>query len=201
MPQSISAAEAFRKNIQATHTLLQRCDTLAQPLHHATEMIRQALTAGRKILCCGNGGSAADAGHLAAEITGRYLINRPGFPAIDLTASPSLVTALINDFPPQEVFARQIQALGQEGDVLVVLTSSGNSENIRLALLMAKKKKLGTISFLGRDGGKCRGMADVEMIVPDDVTARIQEVHQLLYHTLCEILDPTLAQLAAMREG
>lgn len=191
-----AGAQLLRDNIAATHKLLDLCEPLALPMAHAAGLIRDTLVTGRKLLCCGNGGSAADAAHFAAEITGRYLLDRPGFPALDLTASPALITALINDFPPQELFARQVQAVGQSGDVLTVFTTSGNSENIRLALAAAREKQIKTISFLGRDGGKCRGLADVELIVPASVTARIQEVHQLLYHTICEILDPQLAALA-----
>jgi len=176
--------------------LLAQCQSMGSQLDHAAKRVLDAIVRGNKILCCGNGGSSADAAHFAAEIAGRYLNNRPGFPAIDLTASSSLVPALINDFPPAEVFARQVQAMAAPGDVLVVFTSSGNSENILLALEMANKKQMETISFLGRDGGKCRGLADVEFIVPHNVTARIQEVHQLLYHTLCEAIDPALIQLA-----
>ncbi len=118
----------------------------------------------------------------------------PGFPALDLSAEHSVVTALANDYPPQEVFARQVQAFGQAGDVLAALSTSGNSENVRLALEMAKNIGVRTIAFLGRDGGACRDLADVQFIVPHDTTARIQEVHQLLYHTICEVLDPVLAE-------
>lgn len=196
MPQTPSPAALFEQNIQATHDLLDRCADLAHPLEHATQLIIKALLHGKKILSCGNGGSSADAAHFIAEISGRYLINRPGYPAIDLTACSSLVTALINDFPPEEVFARQVQALGSQGDVLVVFTSSGNSANIVQSLAMAKRLGLATISFLGRDGGQCRGLADVQFIVPSEVTARIQEVHQLLYHTLCQAIDPVLQQHA-----
>lgn len=196
MTNTPSAANLLNQNIQATLELLSRCDVLAQPLEQATQRILQAILRGNKILCCGNGGSSADAAHFAAEIAGRFLINRPGYPAIDLTACSSLITAMINDFPPAEVFARQVQSLAVPGDVLVVFTSSGNSENVVQALEMARRKEVETISFLGRDGGRCKGMADVELIVPHDVTARIQEVHQLLYHTLCQALDPVLAQHA-----
>ncbi len=197
MTHPSSAAALFQRNVQATQELLGQCGFLAQPLEQATQRVLEAIQRGNKVLCCGNGGSSADAAHFAAEITGRYLVNRPGFPALDLTASSSLVTALINDFPPAEVYARQVQSLSRPGDVLVVFTSSGNSENILLALEMARKKQVETISFLGRDGGKCRGLADVEFVVPSQVTARIQEIHQLLYHTLCEALDPALAKLAS----
>lgn len=194
-------ASLFRQNIQYTHELLNQCEVLAEPLGQATGIVWRALAQGKKILCCGNGGSSADAAHFAAELTGRYKMDRTGFPAIDLTGSPALLTALLNDYPSQEIFARQIRAIGQPGDVLVVFTSSGNSPNICLALKQAQAQGLHAISFLGRDGGACRSLATVDLIVPGDSTARIQEVHQLIYHTLCEALDKPLAQLAIKRLG
>ena len=121
-------------------------------------------------------------------------MNRPGFPAIDLTTNASLVTALINDFPPDELFERQVRALGRKGDVLTVFTTSGNSANVLKALAAAKEVGIGTISFLGRDGGKAKGKADVDLIVNSPTTARIQEAHLLLYHTICQVLDPVLAK-------
>ena len=199
--QVTAGAKLLRENIQHTRDLLDACDTLAEPLGQAIWLVRAALAGGQKLLCCGNGGSAADAAHFAAEITGRYKIDRTGFPAIDLTGSPSLLTALVNDYPAEQLFARQIQALGQRGDVLVVFTTSGQSANIRLALKQAKSQGLKAISFLGRDGGACRSLADVDLIVPAQVTARIQEIHQLMYHTLCEAIDPELARLAHERAG
>ena len=158
-------------------------------------MIWASISKGGKLLSCGNGGSAADSAHLSAEIAGRYVIERRGFPAIDLSSNASLVTALANDYPPSEVFARQVTAMGVAGDVLTVFTTGGNSENIQLALATARERQIGTIAFLGRDGGKCKGQADIELIVPSEITARIQEAHEVLYHTMCEILDPLLAEL------
>jgi D-sedoheptulose 7-phosphate isomerase len=181
-------------NIQASQQLTAQLAAFAKPLAAAVEATSNALLAGNKILCCGNGGSAADGAHLAAEIAGRYLLARPGYPAIDLTANSSLLTALVNDYPPHEVFARQIDAFGSPGDVIIAFTTSGNSENIRLALLAANNKKITTIAFLGRDGGRCRGLAQIEFIIPSDHTARIQEAHQLLFHSLCDCLDPILAK-------
>lgn len=189
------AMACYQANVDATRKLLDACDHLAQPLAQATAMLLETIVAGGKMLCCGNGGSAADAAHFAGEITGRYKLDRPGYPALDLTASPALITALINDFPAQEVFARQIQALGKPGDALVVFTTSGQSENIRLALAQARKMHIRSIAFLGRDGGRCAGMADIQLIVPSQTTARIQEIHQLFYHTICETLDEPLAKL------
>ncbi len=183
----------FRANIEAAQHLLDHIGHFADPLSKAAELIYESVTNGGKLLCCGNGGSACDAAHFVAEITGRYVLDRPGFPAVDLTANASLFTALINDFPPEQVFARQVQALGAPGDVLAAFSTSGNSANVRLALEVAGAKRIQSIAFLGRDGGKCKGLATVELIVPSQTTARIQEVHELLLHTLCEAIDPFLA--------
>lgn len=188
------AADALRANVDAARTVLAGLVDLTEPLAGAARMIAGALTGGRKMLCCGNGGSAADCAHLTTEIAARFKLQRRGFPAIDLTANHSLVTALINDFPPQEVFARQVHALGAPGDVLVALSTSGASANIRNALVAAGERGVDTIALLGRDGGACRGLATIELIVPADSTARVQEAHLVLYHTICELIDPLLAR-------
>lgn len=186
--------DLLARNAESARELFAMLPAFAEPLARAADATLEALLAGRKVLACGNGGSAADAAHFTAEIAGRYVLDRPGFTAIDLTSQHSLMTALINDFPPEQVYARQVQALGAPGDVLVAFTTSGKSTNVRLALEVAGAKSIKTIAFLGRDGGACRGLADVEIIVPSDTTARIQEAHLLLYHTLCEIIDPVLAE-------
>ncbi len=188
-------AEILKANIEASQALIGQLDRFAQPLADAATLIYEAIKAGGKLISCGNGGSAADSAHFSAEIAGRYVMERRGFPAIDLSSNASLVTALANDYPPQEVYARQVVALGAAGDVLAVFTTSGNSENITLALGAAKEAGIKTIAFLGRDGGQCKGRGDVEFIVPSDVTARIQEAHELLYHSLCQVLDPLLVEL------
>ena len=189
------APELLRTNLRDLARLAEAVADLAEPLDQATTLLQQSLTAGGQMLCCGNGGSACDAAHFAAEIAGRYKIERRGFPALDLTADHSLLTALINDYPPQEVFARQVVAHGRPGDVLCAFTTSGNSENVRLALAAARDRGVRTVAFLGKGGGACRDLADVQLIVPHDTTARVQEMHLLLYHTICEALDPVLAQL------
>lgn len=187
-------ANLLSTNIAASLRLTDQLQGLSGPLGDAAALMAQALLGGRKVLCCGNGGSAADCAHLTAELAGRYLLDRPGYAAIDLTANHSLLTALVNDFPPEQVFARQVQALGNPGDVLVAFSTSGKSVNIRLALEIAGAKSMKSIAFLGRDGGDCRSLADVALIVPAQITARIQEAHLLLYHTLCDVLDPILAE-------
>lgn len=189
----LDVGQTWHRNLTTGQALLERCQVLAEPLERVTALIGEALLGGRTLLCCGNGGSAADSAHFTAELAGRYKLPRRGFPAIDLTSEHSLLTALINDYPPEEVFARQIEAFGQRGDVLAVFTTSGDSENVRLALERAAARGLRTVAFLGKGGGRCKGLAEVELLVPHDVTARVQEVHQLLYHTICEVLDPVLA--------
>jgi len=193
------AAQHLKDNINALKGVLNSLDELGEPLGKAAILVQTALLTGRKVLACGNGGSSADAAHLTGELAGRYVIDRRGYCAIDLTANNSLLTALINDYPPADVYARQVEALGSEGDVLVALTTSGNSENVVKAIKMAKSRGLKTIAFLGRTGGTCKGLADVELIVRAEVTARIQEAHLLLYHTLCEAIDQALAEKSINR--
>jgi len=176
----------------ATIAAVQAVKALAPELARASKMIGDALLAGRKLLCCGNGGSAADASHLATEIVVRLADDRPAYPAISLCDSGSTLTAASNDYGFDHVFERQIQALGQAGDVLVAFSTSGNSKSVVLALREARSRGLATIAFLGKTGGACKGLADVELIVPSDATARIQECHQVMYHCLCKLIDPAL---------
>lgn len=191
--ENATVGQMLNDNLKAMVQLAAAMDGLGEPLARATSLIQNSLTQQGKLLCCGNGGSACDAAHFTAEIAGRYVLERRGFPAIDLTADHSILTALINDYPPEEVFARQVVAQGKAGDVLCGFTTSGNSENVRRALVAAKEHGLATIAFLGKGGGQCKGLADVELVVPHQTTARVQEMHLLLYHTLCEALDPVLA--------
>ena len=186
------AAAPLAANLQAARGVQEQLPALAGLLGQAAQTIAGALLNGDKVLCCGNGGSAADCAHFCTEIAGRYRLERRGFPAIDLTANHSLLTALVNDFPPEQVFARQVQALGKSGDVLIAFSTSGNSANVRRAIEAAGSQGLRTIAFLGRGGGGCKGLAGIELIVPSDNTQRIQEAHQLLYHTICDLLDPLL---------
>jgi D-sedoheptulose 7-phosphate isomerase len=160
----------------------------------ASDLIEQCLRAGNKLLICGNGGSASDAAHFATELVVRFAKDRRAYPAICLTGDGGLLTAAGNDYGFDEIFARQVAAFGLEGDVLIVLTTSGNSKNVRRALEEAKSRKLKMIAFLGRDGGSTIGLANVDLLVASDSTARIQEAHQLLLHVLCETIESHLAQ-------
>ena len=146
------------------------------------------------MLVCGNGGSAADAAHFATEFVVRFSHDRPAYPAIALTSDGGLLTAAGNDYGFDEIFARQVAAYGAQGDLLICLTTSGNSENVKRALAEAKTRKLKTIALLGRDGGATLGSADVDLVVKSESTARIQEAHKFLLHVLCEIAEERLAQ-------
>ncbi len=156
------------------------------------EAVIEVYRTGRKVLLCGNGGSAADAQHLAAELVNRYKVDRPPLAAIALTTDSSILTAVGNDFHFHEVFVKQIEALGQPGDLLLAITTSGNSPNIIRALQAAKQRGLVTAGLLGRDGGKAAPLVDIPVIVPLQDTARIQEVHLMIEHTVCEIVDEVL---------
>jgi D-sedoheptulose 7-phosphate isomerase len=160
----------------------------------AADLIAECLRMGNKVLVCGNGGSAADAAHFATELVVRFAKDRRAYPAICLSGDGGLLTAAGNDYGFDEVFARQVAAFGVLGDVLICLTTSGNSKNVKRALQEAKIRKLKTIAFLGRDGGSTIGIADVDLLVRSDSTARIQEAHQLLLHVLSETIETCLAE-------
>ena len=186
------ARQVLRTNVAAATELLQRLPDLEAQVEAASAIIAEAFLSGHKLLACGNGGSAADASHLTTEFVARYERERRGYPAISLASHAGDLTAIGNDYSFADLFARQVQAYGKPGDVLVVFTTSGNSENIFRALVAAKQLKLKTIAFLGRDGGECAGMADVELSVGGKLTARIQEGHKFLLHTICELVDEQL---------
>jgi D-sedoheptulose 7-phosphate isomerase len=148
-----------------------------------------AWEAGGKLLVCGNGGSAADSQHLAAELTGRYRADRPGWPALALTTDTSALTAMGNDLGFEQVFARQVEALGRPGDVLLVISTSGDSPNCLAAAATARRQGLRCHGLLGRGGGRLAGAVDAAVVVPAEDTPRIQELHVLLLHVLCEVLE------------
>jgi D-sedoheptulose 7-phosphate isomerase len=153
------------------------------------EDMAERLRRGCKILVCGNGGSAADAQHFAAELSGRYLKERRALAGLALTTDSSALTAIGNDYGFDRVFSRQVEALGRPGDLLVGISTSGNSPNVVLAVEAAHALGMRTLGLLGRDGGKLRTLVDDPLVVPSTVTARIQEVHQMIYHFWCESLD------------
>src|SRR6266511_5636822 len=182
----------FRDAIAAATETLRSLSSLEGQMVEAADLIEQCLRAGNKLLVCGNGGSAADAAHFATELVVRFIRDRRAYPAICLASDGGLLTAAGNDYGFDEIFARQVAAFGLPGDVLICLTTSGKSKNVRRALEEAKTRKLKTIAFLGRDGGSTIGVADIELLVRGDSIARIQEAHQLLLHVLCEIAEARL---------
>jgi phosphoheptose isomerase len=185
----------FRDAIAAATETLGSLSSLEARMVEAADLIEQCLRAGNKLLVCGNGGSAADASHFATELVVRFVKERRAYSAICLASDGGLLTAAGNDYGFDEIFARQVAALGQSGDVLICLTTSGKSKNVLRALEEAKTRELKTIAFLGRDGGSTIGMADVDILVRSDSTARIQEAHQLLIHVLCETIESRLEKL------
>ncbi len=190
------ARQVVSTNIAAATALLQQLAGLESQIEAAAEIIAAALLSGHKLLACGNGGSAADASHLTTEFVSRFDRERRPYPAISLSAHGGDLTAIGNDYSFAELFARQVHAYGKPGDVLAAFTTSGKSENVLRALVAAKEIKVKTIAFLGRDGGRCAGLADVELLVSSNSTARIQEGHKFLLHTICELVDQQLAPIA-----
>jgi len=155
----------------------------------ASKLIISTLISGHKILLCGNGGSAADCQHFAAELVVRYHKNRRAYPAIALTTDTSILTAHPNDFSFDSLFSRQVEALGSEGDCLIAFSTSGNSENIIQASMTAKQQKMSVIGLMGGDGGRLKSLADMPIVIPSTTTARVQEAHMLIYHWWCERVD------------
>lgn len=149
----------------------------------------ETLTQGKKIIFCGNGGSAADCQHLSAELIGRYKLNRPALASVTLTTDTSALTAIGNDFGFEQIFARQVEGLGQEGDILVGISTSGNSKNILAAFEIAKKKNIRTIAFTGQTGGQMKNIVDICLCVPSTITNNIQEMHIATGHILCDIVE------------
>jgi D-sedoheptulose 7-phosphate isomerase len=158
----------------------------------SSEIIVKSLKKGGTIFWCGNGGSAADSQHIAAEFVGRFKKNRKPLRSIALTTDTSILTCVSNDYSFEEVFSRQIDALGRKGDVLVAISTSGNSRNVKRAIIQAQKMGLKTIGLLGKSGGTCKNYVDVPLIIPSNNTARIQEIHILIEHLLCEIMEHKL---------
>ena len=170
-------------------------EMLSRPIAEAVQALVGCITAGGKVLACGNGGSASDAQHFAAEFVGRFERERPGLAAIALTTDSSVLTAIGNDYAFDAVFAKQVQALGVPGDVLLAISTSGNSANVLAAVEAAQAREMTVIALTGRNGGKLAerlGETDVHICVPHERTARIQEVHILVVHCLCDAVDTQL---------
>ena len=164
-------------------------------IQEAGAVMVDSLLNGQKILCCGNGGSAGDAQHFSAELLNRFERERPGMPAIALTTDSSTITAIANDYDYDEIFAKQVLALGQRGDVLLAISTSGNSGNVVQAIRAAHERDMIVVALTGRDGGRMAanlGARDIEVRVPSERTARIQEVHLVVIHCLCDFIDTAI---------
>ena len=183
----------FEASLAESVRTLQTLSTIRPAIDEAARLILATLRHDKKLLICGNGGSAAEAAHFSTELVGRYQKNRASLPAIALSADGSLVTCIGNDYGYDQVFARQIAGLARPGDLVVALTSSGNSANIIAALHEARNLELNSIAFLGRGGGKAKGLATVDLIMPSDSGAACQEAHLFLIHHFCELIDRTCA--------
>ncbi|MGE5794914.1 MAG: phosphoheptose isomerase [Bacteroidota bacterium] len=186
------AARVSRHFADSAQIKLAAVDVLAQPIVRATEVMVASLLANGKILACGNGGSAADSQHFAAELLNRFERERPGLAAMALTTDTSTLTSIANDYDYNQVFSKQVLALGQPGDVLLAISTSGNSPNVVAAVRAAHERDMKVVALTGRGGGeigKHLALADVHISVPHAVTARIQEVHLLTLHCLCDGID------------
>jgi phosphoheptose isomerase len=187
-----SPSEILKSAIGAATTTLQSIVDLESQVAKAADLIVDSLTNGKKVLACGNGGSAADAADFCTELACRFVEDRRPYPAMNLSQGGSLLTATGNDYGFEEIFARQVHAFGASGDVLIAISTSGKSKNIQRAIEEARHRKLKTAALLGRDGGSVAGIADVDLIVKGDSTARIQEAHKFILHVLCEICEARL---------
>ncbi len=188
--------ERIQQHFQdSASTKLAALEVLAAPIAAAIDTVFAAFANGGKVLICGNGGSAADAQHLAAELIGRFEQERPALPAIALTTDSSVLTAIGNDYSFAQIFARQVSGLGQPGDILIAISTSGNSENVLAAIESAHEREMLVIALTGKGGGRIKDAlldTDLHICAPSERTARIQEVHSLTVHCLCDGIDAML---------
>ena len=182
--------KTYCRDIAAGFSALETC---APVITKAADMIADALVSGRKVLICGNGGSAADAQHIAAELMGRFKLERRSLPAVALTTDTSALTAIANDYDFSDVFARQIEGLGRENDVLIAISTSGNSKNILKAVEAARQSKLTVVGFTGESGGALASLCDLSVNVPSSETSHIQEMHIAVGHMICAIVESRVA--------
>ena len=185
--------ELISLNFKEHAEVLNSSQALQKNLDKTSSIISSSLKKGKKIIWCGNGGSASDSTHLSAELIGRFKKRRRPLKSISLANDPSTMTCISNDFGFSKLFSRQVDGLGEKGDILIAISTSGKSKNIFEAIKVAKRKKLKVISFLGKQGGICKGKSDVEFMIPSNSTARIQEMHILLGHILCDLIERKLS--------
>jgi D-sedoheptulose 7-phosphate isomerase len=184
--------EFLKQQLEEHRELFSRLEGLLPEVMVAVSSIKDALNGGHKVMFCGNGGSAADSQHLASEFTGRFINDRRPLAAIALTTDSSALTCISNDYSFDDVFSRQLLGLGRKGDCLVAISTSGNSRNVIKAAEAARATGIHTIGLLGRDGGKLRALCEVAIVVPSPSTARIQEAHSFIGHTMCALVEQAL---------
>jgi phosphoheptose isomerase len=189
-----SSSEIVKRALAAATRTMESIVGLESQIAKAADLIAGCLTNGKKVLACGNGGSAADAADFCTELACRFIEDRRPYPALNLSQGGSLITAIGNDYGFEEIFARQVHAFGNAGDVLIAISTSGKSKNIRRGIEETRARKLRAIALLGRDGGSSAGVADVDLIVKGDSTARIQEAHKFILHVICEICETRLSK-------
>lgn len=183
--------DSILKSIKCKEKMLQN-EQILENIEKIAKCIVEAYKLDKKVYICGNGGSAADAQHFAAELVGRYLINRKALPAVAFTTDTSILTAIGNDFGYDEIFKRQVEGFVEEGDILIGISTSGNSENVQKAMIEAKKRGAKIVGLLGKDGGKCKELCDYPIIVETNRTPNIQECHITIIHIICEIVEREL---------
>jgi phosphoheptose isomerase len=187
-----SSSEILKSAISGATKTLESIVDLEPQIAKAAGLIVSCLTNRKKVLACGNGGSAADAADFCTELACRFVEDRRPYPAMNLSQGGSLITATGNDYGFDEIFARQVRAFGNEGDVLIAISTSGKSKNIQRALEQAREQKLQAVALLGRGGGPSAGLADVDLVIEGDTTARIQEAHKFILHVVCELCEAQL---------
>ena len=191
----MNSEDRVRQHFADSIEIKRQASELAPMVSRAATLITKSLLDNGKVLSCGNGGSAGDAQHFSAEMLNRFEMERPGLPAVALTTDSSTLTSIANDYTFDDIFSKQVRALGQPGDVLLAISTSGNSENVTRACLAAHERGMKIVAFTGRDGGDLSGVLgedDVELRVPAQNTARIQEVHLVFIHCLCDLIDREL---------
>ncbi len=190
----------FQTNLQEHQCLFTSLSSLSSVVNQSVKEIARSLKTGHKLMLCGNGGSAADSQHIAAELTGRFIKDRPPLAAMALSTDTSTLTCIANDYSFDEVFSRQVQGLGRAGDCLLAISTSGNSKNIIRAVEVARTLGIYTIGLLGRDGGHLKSLCDLSIVVESPTTARIQEAHIFIGHTICGAVEQALG-LVSPDEG
>ena len=184
--------EIIKKHLDEHQTVLSTLESLAPQIRKVANHMIQALQNGKTIFWCGNGGSASDAQHLAGELVGRFVGDRKALKSISLNADSAVMTCIVNDYGYEHIFSRQVEGLGVKGDVLVGISTSGNSENVLNALAVANQKQMTTIGLLGKGGGKALSLVSEAIVIKSDTTARIQEMHITIGHILCDLIEEGL---------